>query len=60
MERWHPRRLARRRLAAERPKPSTFDSVNAVLARELRDLLSAESSWLCREIPRFAQALNWP
>jgi hypothetical protein len=35
-------------------------SVNAVLARELRDLVSAESSWLCREIPGFAAALNWP
>jgi hypothetical protein len=35
-------------------------SVDAVLARELRDLVSAESSWLCREIPGFAQALNWP
>ena len=35
-------------------------SVDAVLARELRDLVSAESSWLSREIPGFAQALNWP
>jgi hypothetical protein len=35
-------------------------SVNAVLARELRDLVSAESSWLCREIPGFTAALNWP
>lgn len=35
-------------------------SVDAVLARELRDLVSAESSWLGREIPGFAQALNWP
>jgi hypothetical protein len=35
-------------------------SVDAVLARELRDLVSAESHWLCREIPGSAQALNWP
>ena len=35
-------------------------SVDAVLARELRDLVSAESAWLCREIPGFAAALNWP
>jgi len=35
-------------------------SVDAVLARELRDLVSAESSWLCREIPGFAAALDWP
>src|SRR3954447_22985527 len=35
-------------------------SVDAVLARELRDLVSAESSWLSREIPGFAAALSWP
>jgi hypothetical protein len=35
-------------------------SVDAVLARELRDLISAEFSWLCREIPGVAAALNWP
>jgi hypothetical protein len=35
-------------------------SVDAVLARELRDLVSAEASWLCRAIPGFAAALNWP
>jgi hypothetical protein len=35
-------------------------SIDAVLARELRDLVSAESSWLCREVPGFAAALNWP
>ena len=35
-------------------------SVDAVLARELRDLVSAESAWLSIEIPGFAQALNWP
>jgi hypothetical protein len=35
-------------------------SIDAVLARELRDLVSAESSWLCREMPGFAAALDWP
>jgi hypothetical protein len=35
-------------------------SVDAVLARERRDLVSAESAWLRAEIPGFAQALNWP
>jgi hypothetical protein len=35
-------------------------SVDAVLARELRDLVSAESLWLSIEIPGFAQALKWP
>lgn len=35
-------------------------SVDAVLARELRDLMSTESSWLSTAIPGFAQALNWP
>jgi hypothetical protein len=35
-------------------------SVDAVLARELRDLVSAEASWLSATIPGFAEALNWP
>jgi hypothetical protein len=35
-------------------------SVDAVLARELGDLVSAESSWLSREVPGFAAALSWP
>jgi hypothetical protein len=34
--------------------------VDAVLARELRDLVSAESHWLAEEIPGFAAALSWP
>ena len=33
-------------------------SIDAVLARELRDLVSSESAWLSREIPGFAHALN--
>jgi hypothetical protein len=35
-------------------------SVDTVLARELRDLVSALSEWLAREIPGFAAALAWP
>jgi len=34
--------------------------VDALLARELRDLVSAESVWLSREIPGFEAAFNWP
>jgi hypothetical protein len=35
-------------------------SVDAVLARELRDLVSAESEWLSASIAGFGQALHWP
>lgn len=35
-------------------------SVDTVLARELRDLLSAQSDWLASEIPGFTAALSWP
>ena len=35
-------------------------SVDAVLARELRDLVSAQSDFLAKEIPGFAEALSWP
>lgn len=35
-------------------------SVDTVLARELRDLLSAQSEWLGSVIPGFAAALSWP
>ena len=34
--------------------------VDTVLARELRDLLSAQSEWLASEIPGFAAAMSWP
>ncbi|MEA2342612.1 MAG: hypothetical protein QOF63_781 [Thermoanaerobaculia bacterium] len=34
-------------------------SVDTVLGRELRDVMSAQSEWLAREIP-FAAALAWP
>jgi hypothetical protein len=35
-------------------------SVDAVLARELLDLVSAESEWLAGAVPGFAAALAWP
>jgi len=54
-------RIPRMEIAAlERIAVRDGRSVDAVLARELRDLVSAESSWLRREIPGFAAALNWP
>jgi hypothetical protein len=54
-------RIPRLEIAAlERIAVRDGRSVDAVLARELRDLVSAESSWLSVEIPGFAQALNWP
>jgi len=54
-------RIPRMEIAAlERIAVRDGRSVDAVLARELRDLVSAESWWLCREIPGFAAALSWP
>ena len=54
-------RIPRLEIAAlERIAVRDGRSVDAVLARELRDLVSAESSWLSAAIPGFAQALNWP
>ena len=35
-------------------------AVDAVLARELLDFVSAEAEWLEGEIPGFAAALAWP
>jgi hypothetical protein len=36
------------------------ESVSQLLARELRDLLSAHAEWLAARIPGFAEALAWP
>ena len=36
------------------------ETVSAVLARELRDLVSAHSEWLSLEVPGFTEALAWP
>jgi hypothetical protein len=54
-------RIPRLEIAAlERIAVRDGRSVDAVLARELRDLVSAESHWLGNEIPGFAAALSWP
>ncbi|MBC8130196.1 MAG: hypothetical protein H7Y08_07720 [Rhizobiaceae bacterium] len=36
------------------------ETVSAVLARELRDLMSVHSKWLASEVPGFAVAFSWP
>ena len=54
-------RIPRLEIAAlERIAVRDGRSVDVVLARELRDLVSAESHWLVSKVPGFAQALNWP
>ena len=54
-------RLPRLEIAAlERIALRERRSLDAVLARELRDLVSPESAWLSAEIPGFAHALHWP
>jgi hypothetical protein len=47
-------------VALERIAVREGRSVDSVLARELRDLVSAESHWLVNAIPGFAEALSWP
>jgi hypothetical protein len=47
-------------VALERLAVRDRQSVSAVLARELRDLVSVHSRWLSREVPGFAAALAWP
>jgi len=47
--------LAMKRLAKREGK-----SVNAILARELLDVVSANSAYLATEIPGFKAALHWP
>jgi hypothetical protein len=47
-------------VALERMAARDGKSVDAVLARELRDVVSAESEWLAKEIPGFSAALSWP
>ncbi len=54
-------RIPRMEIAAlERIAVRDGRSVDAVVARELRDLVSAEASWLSAEIAGFDRALNWP
>jgi hypothetical protein len=47
-------------VALERLAARDGKSVDTVLARELRDLMSAQSDWLASEIPGFTAALSWP
>jgi hypothetical protein len=47
-------------VALERIAVRDGRSVDSVLARELRDLVSAQSVWLAKEIPGFSAALSWP
>ena len=47
-------------VALERMAARDGKSVDTVLARELRDLMSAQSDWLAREIPGFTAAIAWP
>ena len=47
-------------VALERLAAREDETVSAVLARELRDLVSVHSEWLSREVSGFAQALAWP
>lgn len=47
-------------VALERVAARDGRAVDAVLARELLDFVSAHSEWLAHEIPGFAEALAWP
>jgi hypothetical protein len=47
-------------VALERVAARERQTVNAVLARELRDFVSVHSEWLSVEVPGFAEALAWP
>ena len=47
-------------VALERLAARDGETVNAVLARELLDLVSVHAAWLSAEVPGFAAALAWP
>ena len=47
-------------LALEKVAMRDGRAVDAVLARELLDFVSADAEWLDREIPGFLEALAWP
>jgi hypothetical protein len=47
-------------VALERLAAIDGETVSAVLARELLDLVSVHSDWLVAEVPGFASALLWP
>lgn len=47
-------------VALERLAALDGETASAVLARELRDLVSVHSEWLSQEVPGFAEAFAWP
>jgi hypothetical protein len=47
-------------VALERLAARDGKTVDTVLARELRDLVSVHAEWLSREVAGFADALAWP
>ncbi len=47
-------------LTLERLAARDGKSVDAVLTKELLDLVSANSEWLASEIPGFVEAMAWP
>jgi hypothetical protein len=47
-------------VAVERAALREGKSVDAVVARELLDFVSAQAEWVGREVPGFAAALAWP
>jgi hypothetical protein len=47
-------------IALQRLAVADGKTVSAVLARELRDLVSVHSKWLSSEVPGFAAAFSWP
>jgi len=47
-------------VALERLAARDGETVNAVLARELLDLVSVHAAWLSAEVDGFALALSWP
>jgi excisionase family DNA binding protein len=47
-------------VALERVAALDGATVSDVLARELRDFVSAHLEWLSQEVPGFAEALAWP
>ena len=53
-------RIPRMEVVARENLARGMKSVDTVPARELRELVLAQSDWLRREIPGFAAALAWP
>jgi hypothetical protein len=47
-------------VALERLAARDGSTVNAVLSRELLDMVSVHAEWLAGEVPGFGLALAWP